>query len=167
MSLGFSYGERIHNGQTLFVIDSKPLADAYYKAVNDYLQKKQTYIVGKISFEGTQVLYKAGVISENDYISEETQHDDAVLNYYQAQYALEKVLRTAHVDLKKIEQLSLSDTERVNEALERHFQNVTIQAPSAGVALFPPQNAGGSGDAGSRQLTQGTDIKKRQLLLSF
>src|SRR3990167_3450918 len=169
-SLGFTYGERITKGQELFVIDSKRLADAYYKAVNDYLQKKQTYVIGKVSFEGTQVLYKAGAISQSDYISEETRHDDAVLDYYQAQYTLEKVLKTAHIDPNTIENLTLSDTERVNEALERHFENVTINAPSSGVALFPPPNAQGdnsSGSSGSNQLTEGTDVKERQLLLSI
>ena len=134
--------------------------------MNDYLQKKQSYVTGKVSFEGTQVLYKAGAISLNDYISEQTQHDDAVLNYYQAQYQLEKILDTAHIDPKTIENLSLADTERVNTVLEKHFKNIVITAPSTGVALFPPPNTAGN-NGGDGRIREGRDIKERQVILSF
>ncbi len=166
--MDFNYGEKIQSGQKLMVLDSKPLAEKYKKAVNDFLQKKQAYANGKLSFTGTKALYAAGVIPQSQYISEQTAFDNTSLDFLEARYELEKVLRTAGVDVKKIEQLSISDTAEVNSVLQVHFKNIVIVATGSGVALFPPPNQGGGGnDASSGVLTQGTTVKEDQLLLSI
>src|SRR3990167_5545380 len=40
-SVDFSYGQRVVKDQKLLVIESKPLAETYRKAISDFLTKKQ------------------------------------------------------------------------------------------------------------------------------
>lgn len=164
--LHFTYGQHIAENQKLLVIQSKPLSEDYRKAVTDFLQKKQSYASGKLSFEGTQALYTAGVVSRDEFTTEKTQYENKSLDYLQSQYALERVLRTANIDPKTIEALSLAQTKEVNEILQRHFRHIEINAPAAGVALFP---TGRSSDdsSSSGKITVGASIKEGQLLLSI
>lgn len=166
--LYFTYGEHIGANEKLLVIESKPLADSYRKAVTDFLQKKQAFTSGKMSFEGTQALFTAGVIARNEYTTEKTQFENKSLDFLQSQYALERVLRTANIDPKKIEALSLSQTDKVNAILQRHFRHIEITASGAGVALFPSgKSSDDSSSASSGKITVGAAIKEGQLLLSI
>ena len=167
VTLDFTYGEKIEAGQRLVVIDSKILADQYRKAVSDYLQKKQSYETNQFTFQGTQALYKAGVIAKTQYISGKTQYDNAVLDYSQSKYSLEKVLKTVNVDPTTIESLSLGDTKKVNDLLQQHFRHVSVIAPVAGVALYPLATQKSDDNNSSGKLTIGTDVKAGQLLLSI
>lgn len=170
VSMNFTYGERIQNNQLLFVISSSALAESYRKAINDYLQKKQSYVTSQQNFAGMNMLYDAGAIARNDYETNKTQLDNAKLNFLQAQYDLERVLHTANVDSEKIEKLTISDTNEVNKLLQRRFRHVEIFSPGAGIALFPAQKStsGGSGsDATSGKLTVGSTVKQDELLLSI
>src|SRR3990167_3003224 len=165
--LHFTYGEHILENEKLLVIESKPLSDDYRKAVTDFLQKKQAYATGKTSFEGTQALYTAGIVSRNEYTTEKTQFENRSLDFLQSRYALERVLRTANIDSKQIEALSLSDTDKVNEILRRHFRHIEIFAPRSGVALFPSGKSSDDSSSGSGKITVGASIKEGQLLLSI
>lgn len=168
ISVDFNYGEYITAGKTLFVISSSPLADDYSKAVNDYLQKKEAYSLGKGSFAGTRVLYSAGIISKDQYSNDKASFNAKTLDFYQSQYALERVLHRADVDSKKIEMLSLDDTNKVNTVLQRRFRHIEIKAPSTGIALFPlPDKNKSSDGSASGKLMVGTAVKEGQLLLSI
>ena len=72
--VNFSYGERIVAGEKLIVISSKPLADDYRKAVNDFLKAKQDYVTGQTTFAGEKALNAAGVVAKNDYDSAQAQY---------------------------------------------------------------------------------------------
>lgn len=165
--IDFSYGERIEANQQLLVIDSQPLSQDYRKAVSDFLQKKDAYITGVSTFKGTEALFKAGVIAQNEYVSDKTALENKTLDYLQSRYALEKVLRTANIDSKKIEALSLSDTQEVNALLETHFRNIVVKASSGGIALFPIQKSSGDDKSSSGKLMVGDTVKEGQLLLSI
>ena len=171
VSRNFEYGERVEQGRELFVIDSKTLAENYRKAVNDFIQKKQSYESGKTTFQGTQALFKAGVVAKNDYDNAKTGYENKELDFLQSKYSLEKILKTANVDVnkvssQKIESLTLADTTKVNALLERHFRNIEIFAPGSGVALFPKKLMSGAAEI-SGKLETGTSIKEGQLLLSI
>lgn len=170
--LYFTYGEHIKEKEKLLVIESKPLSDDYRKAVTDFLQKKQAFATGKTSFEGTQALYTAGVVARNEFTTQKTQYENASLDFLQAQYALERVLRTANIDPKQIEALSLAQTKEVNEILQRHFKHIEITAPGDGVALFPiggssGDSSGDSSSSSSGKIIVGAEVKEGQLLLSI
>ncbi|MDP1574171.1 MAG: efflux RND transporter periplasmic adaptor subunit [Coxiellaceae bacterium] len=166
-TMGFTYGERVKEGQSLFTIASHELAENYRKAIGDYLLKKQTYETQKTGYAGEQVLYKAGVVSRNDYENTKSQYENASLSYLESRYALEKILRTANVDSKEIEVLSLAETDRVNAIMQRHFHDVTVAAPKAGVALYPQPKTGSDGATSDGKLSVGSLIKEGQLLISI
>lgn len=157
----FSYGEKVPQGKKLLVINSHPLSQEYRKTVSDFLQKKQAYVTGKLSFAGTQALFNAGVIPRSQYSSEQTQFNNAALDFLQARYQLRKVLRTANMDPSHIEQLSISDTTKVNALLQRHFSHIVVNAPIEGVALYPTSKTGSSAKA----LSVGSTLKNNQVLL--
>lgn len=167
VSIDFNYGERVKKGQVLLIIHSRPLAENYQKAITDFIHKKQAYSTAQDDFAGTQALYNAGAIAKNDYDSAKTQFENSALDYLQSRYELEKVLHTASVDSKKIEALSISDTETVNAILQKRFQHIEVLAPDAGVALFPTETTDSSGNKTDGKLTQGMEIKEGQLLLQI
>lgn len=171
ISRHFEYGERVEKEWLLFVIDSKTLAQEYRKDIKTYIQAKQSFDTKKVSFEGTKALYKAGVIAKNEYDDEKTAYENAQLDFLQAKFSLEKILKTANVDVskvssKQIESLTLADTEKVNQLLERHFKHIEITAPGSGVALFPKKRESGDGGV-SGKVETGTAVKEGQLLLSI
>lgn len=165
ISMHFTYGQRIQDNQLLFVISSSALAANYRKGINDYLQKKQTYTTNQQNFAGMQSLYDAGAVAKNDFLTNKTQLETSKLDFLQAQYELERVLRTANVDPEKIEILSIADTDKINKLLQRRFRHLEIVSSGAGIALFPAKKSGG--DASSGKLTVGASIKQDELLLSI
>lgn len=134
----FQYGQQIQKDQPLITLDATKLSEDFRKAVTDFLQKKQSYETGLTSFEGTQALYKAGVVSKEEYTNAFNTQENNTLNYMQSKYELEKLLVQTNVAATSIEQLNLNDMNKVNQTLNRQFQEVKIIAPTQGVALFPP-----------------------------
>jgi hypothetical protein len=79
-------------------IASNRAAEAYQKAISDYLQRKSDYTNNSISFQGEQALYKAGVISRESYFSAKSTYENSVLSFYQSKFALEKILEQMKID---------------------------------------------------------------------
>lgn len=160
--LYFSYGAKVVKGEKLLVIDSKSLASKYHSTVKAFLQAKQTYSNAKISFSGNEALYKAGIIARENYLDDQATFNTAALSFYQSRYQLEKLLQVAKIDVEKIETLSISDTQRVNQLLEKHFRHIDIYSPVEGVALYPSSS---SSDGSGSTLSVGSEIKEEGKLL--
>ena len=69
VKLHFKYGQHINKNQHLVKLSSTQLATDYRKAIQNYLQKKNTFTTGMESFTGTKALYKAGVISRSGFLT--------------------------------------------------------------------------------------------------
>lgn len=169
--LHFKYGDAIEDGQLLTVVNSTKLASDYRQAVSKYLQAKNSFETTKRSFEGTQALHKAGVISTDEYMTGKSQLETNTLNFYQAKYDLEKVLKKAGVPLQQIEKLSITDTQAVAEILQKKFTHIKVNATGSGVALSPTKEQAGddnsSGGKSSGKLVIGSQVKEGQLILSI
>lgn len=170
-SINFEYGAQIKSGQTLVTIDSQDLADKFRSAISDYLTSKQTLSTQRISFEGDQALYNAGIIMRSEYITERSTYETAQVTFYQKKLALEKVLKQAEMPVDQFERLSISDTKKVNHALSYKFSNLPVVAKGAGVALFPVQDPNSSTNTGDdtngQKLIVGSQVKQGQLILSI
>lgn len=175
-TMHFKYGETVKKNQELISIDSKKLVDTYRQAVADYLTKKAAYINGIQTYEGNIALHNAGITADTDFVSQKSQYDNSVLDFYQSRYALEKVLNQAGLPLQHIESLSLNDVKNLNTVLQQHFNNIIVHSPSDGVALFPisssSDSSSGSGGSSSASasgtvVTAGSDVTENQLLLSI
>jgi len=169
--LHFKYGDAVKHRQELVIINSTKLANDYRQAVSKYLQAKNSFETTKRSFQGTEALHKAGVISTDEYVTNKSQLETNTLNFYQARYELEKVLKKAGVSFTKIEKLSIKDTQEVAKILQRRFTHIVVKASGPGVALFPTKNqsSDSNNDANKSggKLVVGSEVKEGQLILSI
>ena len=72
--LNFRYGEFVVKGQALMTIDSAKLTQRFRKTITDYLQKKSAFANSVEKFQGTEALYRAGVISRESYLAGKNQY---------------------------------------------------------------------------------------------
>lgn len=169
--LHFKYGGAIKAGQLLAVINSVKLASDYRQAVSKFLQAKESFETTKRSFQGTAVLHKAGIISTDEYMTSKSQLETNTLNFYQAKYDLEKVLKKAGIPLQEIEKLSIIDTKEVAKILQKKFTHIVVKAAGAGVALFPTKDQSSSDSSSNGKsngkLSVGSQVKEGQLILSI
>lgn len=164
--LRFSYGLPVKKGQELVAIASNRAAEAYQKAISEYLQRKSDYMTNSISFDGDTALYKAGIISRETYFAAKSSHETTVLNFYQAKFALEKILEQMKIDSAGILALNLSEMTKVQKLLNQKFTHIVVASPTDGVALFPvPGNGGSDNKEKTGKLTPGSDLKAGQLML--
>lgn len=161
----FEYGQHINKGQSIVLLDAVKLSEDYRKTVSDFLEKKQTYEISLSTYKGNEALFKAGVISKEEYLSAESRQRSDTLSYYQSKYDLEKLLSQTSIPLSTIENLNLSDMTKVNEFLNQQFQAIKIFAPTDGIALFPTQDQ--KKDSNTGRINVGDDIKSGQLILSI
>jgi HlyD family secretion protein len=162
----FQYGQQIQKGQLLITLDATKLSEEYRKTVSDYLEKKQNYQTGLMSFRGTEALYKAGVISAEEYSTALSRQNNDTLSYYQAKYDLEKLLPQTNLSVASIEQLNLNDLGKVNSIINRQFREIKVTAPTQGIALFPtPEQK--KDTTGSGRIAVGDELKDGQLILSI
>lgn len=162
----FQYGQQIQKDQPVVTLDATKLSENYRKTVTDFLEKKQSYQNSLISYQGTQALYKAGVISREEYNTASNGHETDTLNFLQAKYDLEKLLAQTNIPATGIEQLTLTDMDKVNDTLNKQFQEVKIYASTNGVALFPAPEQKKEG-SGNGRINVGDEIKAGQLILSI
>jgi HlyD family secretion protein len=161
----FEYGQQINKGQAVITMDASKLAEEYRKTVSDFLEKKQTYETGIVSYQGTEALYKAGVISKEEYLTASNRQKSDTLSFYQAKYDLEKLLPQTSVSFKTIEELNLTDLSKAHELLNKQFKELKIFSPVKGVALFPSSDQKKEG-SGNGRISVGDDLKVGQLILS-
>lgn len=163
----FSYGQFVKKGQALFAIDSSGLTQDFRKSIADYLQKKSAYENSQEEFRGSTALYKAGVISRQEFISSRSKFQNDQLSYYQSKLAMEKILHKAGVDPKSIEQLTLEDAAKISQILQRQFKHVLVESDADGIALFPIHSANHDNNSSDgKQVDLGAEVKQDQLLLT-
>lgn len=169
-ALSYVYGQNIKKGSQLVVINSLKLIEDFRQAVTSYLSKKASYLNQSQTFAGTKVLYKAGVIDKQEYQNERNQYENSVIDFFQQQYQLQKVLSVAGVKPELIQTLKISDTNKVKALFAKRLNYVKIIAPTTGVALFPlPQASSADADdaSNSDKISVGSKVREGQLLLSI
>lgn len=164
----FNYGDEIKKDQVLAEINSTQLSDDYHQTINNYLEKKDALDHQKFLFPGTSKLYEAQVISKYQFLEGKSALATARLEYMQAKYELEKVLKKALIDPKFIESLSVDKTQDIRSVLQQKFSHIDVRAQSDGVALFP-SNADPikKEDADDETLKVGHEVKTGQLILAI
>lgn len=170
--LNFIYGQKVKKHQLLAIVNSLKLMDSFRESVGTFLQKKSDYLTQTQNFQGTKVLYKAGVIDGQQFTTEKSSYENSVLAFFQQEYELKKVLLKAGVKPEVIEKLSISDVDKIKQLFARQFNHIKIYAPTSGVALFPlPQQteSGGNedGEGNSGAIIVGSKIREAQLILSI
>lgn len=168
--LNFMYGQNVKQHQVLAVINSIKLMSDFRTAVSDYLTKKNAYINQVKSFQGTQALYKAGVIDLDDFDNAQNGYENSVLSFFQQEYQLTKVLRLANISASVIEKLNITQIGEIKKLFAKQFNHIKVLSSQSGVALFPlpsqSQSSSDSSDQGDGQVAVGSQIREGQLILS-
>ena len=89
----FNYGDQIKKEQKLAVINSTQLADDYHQTINNFLEKKDAMQHQQFLFKGTAKLWEAKVISKDEFVTGKSRLESSKIEYLQAKYELEKVLK--------------------------------------------------------------------------
>lgn len=166
----FKYGQKVKENDPLLVISSSKLQEDYRTAMTNFIKAKEDYTNAQINFHGTQELKEAQIISEQEFLSEKDQYDEAALSYLNAKIALEQILvKIPGLTTVAVEKLSPSDITGLSRVLQTQYSDLKILAKEQGVVLAPQKTAGGVGDDGdnSKPLQVGSQVKEGQTLVTI
>jgi multidrug efflux pump subunit AcrA (membrane-fusion protein) len=157
----YHYGQQVKKGQTVFTLHSAELQKQYNDILTDYLKAKDGYTVARAKFTGTKDLWKAGLISKNNYVSEKSSLNTMRITLMQANEKLTEMLKkTGNDAYKALSRLSFSEFGEVREALSGQHDLISIISPSDGVLLYPPK----ANDDKTGRITVGSAIKAGDVL---
>lgn len=160
-SMHYHFGQQIKKNEVVFTLDSAELQRQYNESLTDYLKSKDNFTIAKARFNGTNGLWKAGLISKNNYLSEKSSLDTARMTFLQSTKKLSDMLEKMNEgSSSNFSNLSIAQFEEVNKALSTNHHLIRLKAPSDGILLYPPK----SGDDKSGKLNVGTSIKTGQVL---
>ncbi|KTC68851.1 membrane-fusion protein AcrA [Legionella birminghamensis] len=158
-TMNFHYGQLVHKGDVVVVLNSNELQKQYNEILTDYLKAKDSYNIAKAKFSGTQELWDAGLLSKNNYLSEKSSLDTARITLMQATRKLSEILEKMD-EGADLSSLSLSEFDKVRQALNTNHNLIQLKAPETGILLYPPK----SGDDKTGRLTVGSAVKSGQAI---
>lgn len=160
-SVHYPFGQQVKKGEAVFTLNSASLQKQYNDALTDYLKAKDNFSIAKTKFTGTEDLWKAGLISKNNYMSETSNLNTTHVTLMQALHTLSALLeKSGDSSADKLTELNLADFEKVQHALKMQHHLIQFRAPINGVVLYPPI----SGDTKSHHLMVGSTVKAGQAL---
>lgn len=168
-NLEFVYGDGVQENQFLMTIISSKSQDDYHSALTNYIKARDTYENNKTEFAGTTALYKAKVVSREQFINERSQLETNELALINALIALRDAAKNIPDAYKNIQALSLRDINTVRSILEKQADLIKIYSPAPGVilsAIKPPQGGGG-GDDSNKAVGAGSSVKQGQVIASI
>lgn len=160
-SMAYHYGESVKKNAIVFTLNSAELQRQYNDTITDYLKSKDSYSIAKAKFTGTKDLWAAGLISKNNYLSEKSNLNTARVTLMQSTRKLSEMLeKMGGRDDDSLSSLSFEEFDKVRLALTSQHNLIQLQAPHAGVLLYPPKTT----DSTAGHLTIGSAIKAGEVL---
>lgn len=165
----FKYGDRIINGQLLMIISSTKLQNDYRTALTDYLKTKDQYLKDKARYAATSLLYKAQIVTREEYQNDFSSVQSSELALLSAtDTLLSAAAKLPSGPTINLESLSLQQIDTVKDLLEKKYDKLNIYSNATGIALYTDK--GISDDAGSdsaKTLQSGSEVKENQVLVSI
>lgn len=159
--LHYHYGQLVKKGNVVVTLNSNELQKQYNDTLTEYLKAKDSFTVAQSKFNGTQELWNAGLISKNNYLSEESSLATAKVSLIQATRRLTEMLeKMDDSNAQHLSELNIAEFEKVRQALAGQHNLIHLKAPSDGVLLYPPK----SGEEQSGKLNVGSTVKAGQVL---
>jgi HlyD family secretion protein len=156
-----SYGQYVDKNNSVFVLKSSELQKQYNDTLTEYLKAKDSYSVAKSKFMGTTDLWEAGLVSKNNYLSEQSSLNNARVALIQSTRKLTEMMEKSGQDEQhQLSTLSLSEFDKVRLALAQKRNKITLTSPTAGVLLYPPQ----SSDNKKNRVSVGSTVKAGEVL---
>ncbi|MFY7698402.1 MAG: efflux RND transporter periplasmic adaptor subunit [Legionella sp.] len=155
------YGQLIKTGDVVFTLNSTELQKQYNDILTDYLRSKDSYGIAQAKFSGTQELWQAGLLSKNNYLSEQSSLNNARVSLMQATQKLSEMLeKMGEENDPNLSSLSFETFDKVRLALNSKHNLLHLKAPTNGVLLYPPKST----DDKNGHLTVGSAVKADQVL---
>lgn len=158
--MNYHYGQMVKKNDVVVTLNSTELQRQYNEVLTEYLKAKDNFTVTSAKFIGTQNLWKAGLLSKNNYLSEKSSIDTARMTLMQATRKLTEMLeKMDNQDDLHLSKLSLAEFDKVKEALTGQHNFIHLKAPSQGLLLYPPK----AGDEKNTRLSVGSSVKAGQV----
>lgn len=154
------YGQQLSKTMVILSLDSPELQKQYNENLTEYLKAKDNYNVSRAKFNGTEDLWQAGLISKNNYLSEQSSLATAQMTLMQATSKLADMLAKMDESAPDFTKLSLTEFDKVRQALNTNHNIIHLKAPAAGLFLYPPK----AGNDATSQLSVGSSVKAGQVL---
>lgn len=159
-SMHYHYGQRIKKGEIIMVLNSTELQKQYHDTLTEYLKAKDSYILTKAKFIGTQDLWEAGLIAKNNYLSEKSGIASTRMALLQASQKLKEMSeKMEDSQAKNLSLLNLAEFDKISQAFEKKHNLIYLRARADGILLEAPK----TGEDNSR-ITTGSQVKSGQVL---
>lgn len=161
--INFHYGSYVKKGDLLFTIHSPEMENEFRDTISNFFKVKQAYLTSCKNMLGTEMLYKEKIISEQEYLSEQSQHQANYLNYLDAQRKLKQYQFFFPSYEQNIVNQSFTNLEDLKNILQQNLNDITVFSPSSGIILFPEDKNSNN----NKLLQVGARIKKEDILLDI
>lgn len=160
-ALHYHYGQWVRQGDAVLSLRSSELQKQYNETLTEYLKAKDNYTVAKTKFAGTQALWEAGLLAKNNYINEKSSADTARITLMESTRKLQDTLSKMEGHLTEdLTSLTLSEFNKVRQALNTEHQVIHLKAPADGVLLYPVQGS----EEKNGKLRVGSTLKAGQVV---
>lgn len=156
----FDYGQFIKKGATLVKINSLKLEADYHNALTQYLNNKEKFFSDEAKFKSTDLLYKQGIVPEDEIKNAKSSLLHSNVAYLQALYTLNETVKIGQELAEDVTKLDISDIEAVEKALKIKYNHLNLTSPEDGIALYPPDTGSSRGE----MIEIGSQLKHGQVV---
>ena len=160
-TMHYHYGQAVKKGQVIFTLNSAELQKQYNDTLTDYLKAKDSFSIAQAKFNGTEDLWKAGLLAKNNYLSEKSNLNNTRVSLMQSTRKLSEMLeKMGDGTYQDISQLSFAEFEKVRSVLAGKHNLIQLKSPGDGVLLYPPK----ASEDKTARITVGSAAKAGQVL---
>ncbi|MCD6046462.1 MAG: macA [Gammaproteobacteria bacterium] len=165
--VSFSPGSFVEKDKPLVTLYSPKFIADYQNAMLSYLKAKDDYSNGETTFIGTEDLWKHGLISRGEYISQKSSLANSYAMLVEQQNALQKFLPP---NTPLDQSLSLENKAAINKLFDNQSNLVNVYAPTNGIALSPVKSDSSNNpnsNTATLKLSPGTIVHQGDSLLTI
>lgn len=160
-TIHYHYGQSVKEQDVVMTLSSNELQKQYNDTLTDYLKSKESYTIAHAKFIGTQELWDAGLLSKNNYLSEQSGLNTTRITLMQSKRKLTELLEKTDADsVNDLSNLTLTKFNKVKQALNSKHNLIHLKASGNGVLLYPPQRE----EEQPSKLTVGSIVKAGQVI---
>lgn len=157
-----SFGRNINIGETIFTLSAPQTQDSFINTIIDFLKSKDKLRHEQKKLKGEKEMLSAGILSEDEYWSQQNIYQDSFLSFLKAKEHLKELHKIVDFDLNKILNTEISDQNSIEKIIKTKI-NVRINAEKSGLLL--PNTA--ISDEDNKPITLGSKISKGEIVAAI